>query len=75
LTAGTEDTDVCDEHFLSRYRELSDLEDAAFDALEHACEEGDRASYERDRERWRSAVERRINFLDRQGLLRVGTPA
>ncbi len=74
MTAGA-DTEVCDEHFLSRYRELSDLEDAAFDALEHACEDGDRVSYERDRERWRSAVERRINFLDRHGLIRVNAIA
>ena len=32
-----------DEGFFRRYRELLDAEDAAFDELEHAYEEGDRA--------------------------------
>ena len=36
-------SDVIDEGFLRRYRELLDAEDAAFDELEHAYEEGDRA--------------------------------
>ena len=34
------------DHFLSRYRSLLDAEDLAFDELEHACEEGDRAQFD-----------------------------
>ena len=57
-----------DEGFFRRYRELLDAEDAAFDELEHAYEEGDRARYEQDLVQWRSIVERRSSFLDRTGL-------
>ena len=39
---------VVDDGFLRRYRELLDAEDAAFDELEHAVEEGDREHYELD---------------------------
>ena len=35
-----------DDHFFRRYRELLDAEDAAFDELEHAYEDGDRAHFE-----------------------------
>ena len=56
-----------DEGFFRRYRELLDAEDAAFDELEHAYEEGDRARYEQDLLNWRSVVERRALFLDRNG--------
>ena len=35
-----------DDHFFLKYRELLDAEDAAFDELEHACEEGDRSHFE-----------------------------
>ena len=56
-----------DEGFFRRYRELLDAEDAAFDELEHAYEEGDRARYERDLAQWRTVVERRATFLDRTG--------
>jgi hypothetical protein len=59
---------VIDEGFFRRYRELLDAEDAAFDELEHAYEEGDRAHYEQDLEVWRSVVERRNAFLGRHGL-------
>jgi hypothetical protein len=55
------------EGFFRRYRELLDAEDAAFDELEHAYEEGDRARYEQDLANWRSVVERRVLFLDRNG--------
>ena len=37
-----------DDHFLLKYRELLDAEDMAFDELEHAYEDGDRAHYESD---------------------------
>ncbi len=57
-----------DEGFLRRYRVLLDAEDAAFDELEHAYEDGDRANYDSDIAAWRSVVERRIVFLERHGV-------
>lgn len=60
---------VVDDAFLRRYRELLDAEDAAFDELEHAVEDGDRAHYEQDLAAWREIVARRIAFLEREGLL------
>ena len=59
---------VIDEGFFRRYRELLDAEDAAFDELEHAYEEGDRALYEQDLAQWRTVVGRRHAFLDRHGI-------
>ena len=35
-----------DDHFFRRYRALLDAEDCAFDELEHAYEDGDRAAFE-----------------------------
>ena len=48
-----------DDHFFRRYRTLLDAEDAAFDELEHAYEDGDRASGQREelRDDRRDAVE------------------
>lgn len=60
-----------DEGFFRRYRELLDAEDAAFDDLEHAYEEGDRAHFDQDLSQWRSVVERRVAFLDRHGFTPV----
>lgn len=60
--------EVIDEHFLKRYRELLDAEDAAFDALEHAYEEGDRAHFEVDLEAWEEAMARKLSFLGRRGV-------
>jgi hypothetical protein len=57
-----------DEGFFRRYRELLDAEDAAFDELEHAYEEGDRELFEQDLSQWRSTVERRRAFLERHSL-------
>ena len=62
-----------DEHFLMKYRELLDGEQAAFDELEHAYEEGDRAHFEADFLEWTEAVRRRGAYLDRHGL--DATPA
>ena len=59
---------VIDDHFLSRYRELLDAEDAAFDALEHAYEEGDRAHFELDLSAWEAAIERKLAYLRRLGV-------
>lgn len=56
-----------DDHFLMKYRELLDAEDAAFDELEHAYEDGDRAHFETDFAAWRTAVERRTTYLERHG--------
>ena len=52
-----------DDHFFRRYRSLLDAEDAAFDELEHAYEDGDRASYESDLAVWHLCIERRASFL------------
>jgi hypothetical protein len=60
-----------DDHFLMKYRELLDAEDAAFDELEHAYEDGDRAHFEVDFAAWRKAVERRFGFLERHGFSSV----
>ena len=62
---------VIDEGFFRRYRQLLDAEDAAFDELEHAYEEGDRAHYEQDLEQWRALVKRRTAFLDRHGMVPI----
>jgi hypothetical protein len=56
-----------DDQFLRRYRQLLDQEDAAFDELEHAFEEGDRAHYEADFETWTRCRDKRQSFLDRHG--------
>lgn len=58
---------IVDEQFLRKYRQLLDAEDAAFDELEHAFEDGDRAHYEVDLAEWERCVSRRRNFLDRHG--------
>jgi len=57
-----------DEGFFRRYRELLDAEDAAFDELEHAYEEGDRALFEQDLSHWRTTLERRHAFLERHSI-------
>jgi len=68
--------EVIDEHFLKRYRELLDAEDAAFDALEHAYEEGDRAHFELDLGAWEEAISRKLSFLERRGVeLNSAVPA
>lgn len=67
--------EVIDEHFLKRYRELLDAEDAAFDALEHAYEEGDRAHFELDLGLWEDAIARKLVFLERRGIELNSVPA
>jgi len=62
-----------DDAFLGRYRQLLDAEDAAFDALEHAYEDGNRGSFDRDLDVWRAQVERRHGFLERHGFAPVPT--
>jgi hypothetical protein len=62
-----DEVSTIDEGFFRRYRELLDAEDTAFDELEHAYEDGDRTNFEHDLAEWRSVVERRHAFLERQG--------
>jgi hypothetical protein len=57
-----------DEHFLSRYRALLDAEDAAFDELEHAYEDGDREEFLADLAAWEQSAQHRQAFLARSGL-------
>ncbi len=65
---GRPGVDGVDDHFFRRYRELLDAEDNAFDELEHADEDGDRATFESDLVVWRSAILRRESFLETHGL-------
>jgi len=46
--------DVVDDQFLTKYRSLLDAEDEAFDELEHAYEDGDRAHFDTDLHAWRA---------------------
>jgi hypothetical protein len=66
-------SELIDEGFFRRYRDLLDAEDAAFDELEHAYEEGDRATFEADLSEWRAVVERRVAFLERRGVTPLQT--
>ncbi len=60
-------TGVIDDHMLQHYRELLDQEDAAFDELEHAYEEGDRCHFEADLTEWTQAAQKRLAYLKRLG--------
>jgi hypothetical protein len=60
--------EVVNEQFLGRYRALLDAEDAAFDELEHAYEDGDREHFLLDLGVWEDCVGRRLSFLARSGL-------
>jgi hypothetical protein len=61
--------EVVNEGFLRRYRALLDAEDAAFDELEHAYEDGDREHFLADLAAWELCVERRQAFLARRGIV------
>lgn len=63
-----------DEAFFMKYRALLDAEDTAFDELEHAFEEGDRARFDQELTAWRSELERRNAFLDRNGFAPAPAP-
>lgn len=60
--------EVIDDNFLRRYRELLDAEDAAFDELEHAYEDGDRDHFEKDLSAWKAAINRKLDYLQRVGV-------
>lgn len=56
-----------DDHFLRSYRELLDAEDAAFDELEHACEEGDRDLFDTELSLWQATLAKKLAFLREAG--------
>ena len=56
------------DHFFLKYRELLDAEDAAFDELEHAAEEGDRSHFDRELAVWRDALVKKLSFLRNVGI-------
>jgi len=47
---------------------LLDAEDAAFDELEHACEEGDRSHFETEMAAWHEALRKKLSFLAHAGI-------
>jgi len=57
-----------DDHFLLRYRELLDAEDAAFDEVEHACEEGNRSHFDAEMVIWQDTVAKKLHFLTSAGI-------
>ncbi len=59
---------VIDDHTLQQYRMLLDAEDAAFDGLEHAFEDGDRAHWEDDLHAWQTALSKKVIFLQQLGI-------
>jgi hypothetical protein len=61
-------SEVIDDHFLEKYRGLLDAEDAAFDELEHAHEDGDRNPYEVALAQWQAAIEKKLAYLQRLGV-------
>jgi hypothetical protein len=61
-------TGVIDDRVLQRYRALLDAEDAAFDQLAHAYEDGDRDHFEADMAAWQSAIDRRLAYLRHLGV-------
>ena len=62
---------VIDEQFLRRYRQLLDAEDAAFDELEHAFEDGDRQHFETDLRSWCDAINAKLAYLQRSGVANI----
>ncbi|MHB8190538.1 MAG: hypothetical protein ACYDHP_09020 [Ferrimicrobium sp.] len=63
------DQHCIDDHMLTRYRQLLDAEDLAFCEMEHDFEDGDGERFRRDRTQWLRAVELRVAYLDRCGLV------
>lgn len=53
-----------DDHFLGRYRALLDAEDAAFDELEHAAEDGDATRFARELVAWKEALDAKVSWLE-----------
>jgi hypothetical protein len=61
-------TGVIDDHMLQKYRMLLDQEDAAFDELEHAYEDGDRDHFDADLSQWAEAAQKRLAYLQKMGV-------
>jgi hypothetical protein len=61
-------TGVIDDHVLAHYRSLLDAEDAAFNELEHAYEDGDRNHFEADLTAWQGAITAKLAYLHRLGI-------
>lgn len=61
-------TGILDDQSILRYRELLDAEDAAFDNLEHAIEDGDSDNYDEDFRAWQAALNKKLSFLKRSGI-------
>ena len=57
-----------DDHFLLRYRQLLDAEDAAFDEVEHACEEGNRRHFDAELVVWQDTLAKKLSFLTSAGI-------
>jgi hypothetical protein len=57
-----------DDHFLLRYRQLLDAEDAAFDEVEHACEEGNRSHFDAEMVVWQNTLAKKLRFLTSAGI-------
>jgi hypothetical protein len=68
MTGGLHVLQPIDDHFLLKYRELLDAEDAAFDELEHACEEGDRIHFDEEMTVWQDTLARKALFLSNAGI-------
>ncbi|SHE36715.1 hypothetical protein SAMN02745225_00425 [Ferrithrix thermotolerans DSM 19514] len=63
---------VIDDHILEHYRGLLDAEDSAFNAVEHAYEEGDREQFQADLKLWRSCIEAKLQYLEKCGFALLG---
>ncbi len=61
-------TGVIDDHVLARYRVLLDAEDAAFNELEHAYEDGDRDHFQADLDAWGVAIRAKLIYLRKMGV-------
>ncbi len=61
-------TGVIDDHVLAHYRVLLDAEDAAFNELEHAYEDGDRDHFQLDLDAWGQAIRNKLAYLHRMGV-------
>lgn len=65
-------TGVIDDRMLEHYRGLLDAEDSAFNAVEHAYEEGNREEFQEDLRLWRSCIEAKLTYLEKCGFALLG---
>ncbi|MGH9101206.1 MAG: hypothetical protein ACRDV8_13385 [Acidimicrobiales bacterium] len=57
-----------DDQFLLRYRQLLDAEGTAFDAVEHACEDGDHSGFDREMAVWQESLAKKLRFLSSESI-------